>query len=166
MPRPRKCRYVGFPPDFVAFKPVGVPSSELDETVLTVDELEAVRLADLEGMYQEQAAERMKVSRQTFGNIVGSARAKIADFLLNGKILRIEGGTLMMEERRFSCPGCGLGWRVPFGKPRPGCCPGCGETGFRRDDPPGSAVSSGFSISENTEKRQGKGGCCRRGQLK
>ena len=132
MPRHRKCRYVGFPPDFVAFKPVGVPSSELDETVLTVDELEAVRLADLEGMYQEQAAREMNVSRQTFGNIIQSARAKIADFLLNGRVLKIDGGSLVMGQRRFFCHECSNEWEVPFGTPRPGSCPECDSRDLRR----------------------------------
>lgn len=59
---------------------------------LTVDELEAVRLADLEGMYQEEAAAKMNVSRQTFGRIVEAAHKKIADALVHGKALSIQGG--------------------------------------------------------------------------
>ncbi len=63
---------------------------ELSEIVLLADEVEAIRLADLEQLYQEDAAQKMKVSRQTFGRIVESARAKIADALINGKALRLE----------------------------------------------------------------------------
>jgi predicted DNA-binding protein (UPF0251 family) len=63
--------------------------SVLDEVVLEVDELEAVRLADLEGQYQEDAAVKMKISRQTFGNIIDRAHAKIAEALIKGKALRI-----------------------------------------------------------------------------
>jgi len=66
----------------------------LEEVKLALDELEAVRLADLEGLYQEDAAKKMNISRQTFGNIINSAHKKIADALLNAKALKIEGGTV------------------------------------------------------------------------
>jgi predicted DNA-binding protein (UPF0251 family) len=66
----------------------------LEEVNLTLDELEAVRLADLEGLYQEDAAKKMGISRQTFGNIINSAHKKIADVLLNAKALKIEGGVV------------------------------------------------------------------------
>jgi len=59
---------------------------------LTLDELEAIRLADLEGLYQEDSAKKMDISRQTFGNIIKKAHKKIADVLLNAKALKIEGG--------------------------------------------------------------------------
>jgi predicted DNA-binding protein (UPF0251 family) len=74
------------------FKPIGIPVRELEDVVMTLDEFEAMRLADLDGLYQEQAAERMKVSRPTFSRIVDSARRKMADALVHGKALRIEGG--------------------------------------------------------------------------
>jgi uncharacterized protein len=64
----------------------------LEEVNLTLDELEAVRLADWDGLYQEDAAKKMDISRQTFGNIINSAHKKIADVLLNAKALKIEGG--------------------------------------------------------------------------
>ena len=66
----------------------------LEEVNLTLDELEAIRLADLGGLYQEDAAKKMNVSRQTFGNIINSAHKKIADALLNAKALKIEGGNI------------------------------------------------------------------------
>jgi uncharacterized protein len=66
----------------------------LEEVNLTLDELEAIRLADLEEMYQEDAAKKMNISRQTFGNIINSAHKKIADVLLNSKALNIEGGVI------------------------------------------------------------------------
>lgn len=66
---------------------------ELQEVILDADELEAIRLADLEGMYQEDAATAMGVSRQTFGRIVSSARKKVAEGLVHGKALRIESNT-------------------------------------------------------------------------
>jgi len=67
---------------------------------MSLDEFEALRLADLDGLYQEQAAEQMNVSRTTFSRIVVSARRKMADALVHGKALRIEGGTVSMAGRR------------------------------------------------------------------
>ena len=70
MARPKQCRRVGSTPESDYFKPRGIPLSMLEEVVLTVDEFEAIRLADLDGLYQEQAAEKMNISRQTFGRII------------------------------------------------------------------------------------------------
>ena len=92
MPRPCRCRRIRCKPDTNYFKPRGIPLDMLEEVNLTLDELEAVRLADWERLYQEDAARKMDISRQTFGNIVNSAHKKIADALLNGKALKIEGG--------------------------------------------------------------------------
>jgi len=97
MPRPCKCRRVGFQPGVSYFKPRAIPLSQLEEVILRLDEFESVRLADLEGMYQDQAAKQMHVSRQTFGNIVNSAHKKIADALVNAKAIRIEGGVYQYE---------------------------------------------------------------------
>ena len=91
MPRPRNYRRVGCLPQANYYKPRGIPLSVLQHITLTVDELEAIRLTDLEGLYQEQAAEKMNVSRQTLGRILESAHKKIADALVNGKALSIEG---------------------------------------------------------------------------
>ena len=96
MPRPRRFRRVGCQPVSNFYKPRGIPLSSLEIVNLTVDELEAVRLADMEGLYQEQAAEKMNVSRQTLGRILESAHKKIADALVNGKALSIEGGQIEM----------------------------------------------------------------------
>ncbi|MEI7428998.1 MAG: DUF134 domain-containing protein [Betaproteobacteria bacterium] len=89
MSRPVKNRHIACVPAASYFKPVGIPLRELEEIVLGMDELEAMRLADLEGLYQVDAAEKMGVSRQTIGNILNSAHRKLADALLNGKALRI-----------------------------------------------------------------------------
>jgi predicted DNA-binding protein (UPF0251 family) len=72
----------------------------LEEVNLALDELEAVKLADLDGLYQEEAAKKMNISRQTFGNIIGRAHQKIADVLLNAKALKIEGGTVRRVQER------------------------------------------------------------------
>ena len=90
MARPIKQRCINCMPVASYFKPAGIPLRELDEIVLAMDELEAMRLTDMEGLYQADAAERMGVSRQTIGNILNGVHRKIADALLNGKALRIQ----------------------------------------------------------------------------
>ena len=134
MPQPFKCRFISHEPSVTYFKPRGIPMTELEEIVLGVDELEAVRLADMEGLYQEDAAERMKVSRQTFGNIIHAAHAKIAEVLIKGKALKIEGGVCKMKGmRKFACNPCKHEWKVPFGTGRPAECPKCKSTDVHRD---------------------------------
>lgn len=91
MPRPCKCRHIACQPQCTYFKPRGIPLAALDEVQLKADEFEAVRLSDLEGLYQEEAARKMQVSRQTFGNIILTAHKKIADAIVNGKAIKIEG---------------------------------------------------------------------------
>ncbi len=133
MPRPKRCRRIASLPNITLFKPAGVPARTLQEVELTVDEFEALRLADYDGLYQEQAAPRMGVSRQTFGRIVGAGRKKVAKALVEGQALKIEGGEVeMVEMRAFQCSDCGHGWEVPFGSGRPEDCPACHGTNFRR----------------------------------
>ncbi len=97
MPRPHCTRTIKGRPSATAFKPTGIPMRELDEVVITLDEFEAVRLADLDGIYQEEAAVQMGVSRPTFSRIVESAHKKIADALVHGKAIRIEGGPVQTD---------------------------------------------------------------------
>lgn len=135
MPRPPFQRHVGAPPLCGCFKPAGIPARSLEEVVLTIDEYEAIRLADYEGLYQERVAGRMGVSRQTVGRILEIARRKVADVLVHGKVLRIEGGSYVTEGlRQFACLGCGHQWGLPFGGGRPAVCPACGGADFRRTD--------------------------------
>ena len=94
MPRPYCMRRVGFAPPVIYFKPAGIPLCDLEEVILTLDEVEALRLADLIGLYQKQAAMRMNISRQTFSRIVEQARRKVANALTHGKALRLEGGAV------------------------------------------------------------------------
>jgi len=101
MPRPCKCRHIYGNPQVNVFKPCGVPITELQEVILTVDEFEAVRLADLQGLYQEDAAKKMNISRQTFGNIIQSAHNKIADVIVNAKALKIDGGNIKMMNKHI-----------------------------------------------------------------
>lgn len=92
MPRPKQCRYVACAPHVTYFKPRGIPMTELEEARLSVDELEALRLADLEGMTGSEAARCMRVSRHTFGRTLAAARRTVARALCRGLALRIEGG--------------------------------------------------------------------------
>jgi predicted DNA-binding protein (UPF0251 family) len=112
------------------FKPAGVPLSGLEEVRLSVEEAEAIRLKDIEGLEQDGGAQKMKVSRSTFARTLLSARRKIADALLNGKAVRIEGGNYEMSVRRFRCHN-GHEWEVPFEKmikEPPELCPTCNTT--------------------------------------
>ena len=97
MPRPCCLRHVGFKPLADFFKPAGVPACTLEQVTLALDEVEALRLADLNGLYQEQAAAKMKISRPTFSRIIEQARRKVADALIHGKALRLEGGIVRMK---------------------------------------------------------------------
>jgi predicted DNA-binding protein (UPF0251 family) len=90
MARPKKYRCTRCKPDATYFKPRGIPMTELDERSITIDELEAIRLADYEELYHEEAASKMKISRQTFGRILNEARRKVAECLLKGKALKID----------------------------------------------------------------------------
>lgn len=107
MPRPRCRRNIGFLPQVTYFKPAGIRMAELDEVVLQHDELEAIRLKDLLGESQEEAARKMNVSQPTFHRLLLSAHEKIAHAIVNGKALRIEGGNVAIDERFV--PPCG--WR-------------------------------------------------------
>ena len=109
MPRPKCCRNVCGVPDKNYFKPRGIPISQLEEVVLSLDEYEAIRLADYEQLYQEEAATRMNISRQTFGRIIEDAHKKIADVLMNGKALKIEGGEVAIDEIKPCGNGKGRG---------------------------------------------------------
>jgi uncharacterized protein len=100
MPRPKCCRQVCGVPDKTYFKPRGIPAADLEEVVLSLDEYEAIRLADYEQFYQEEAAARMNISRQTFGRIIEEAHKKIADVLMNAKALKIEGGKVSFDETK------------------------------------------------------------------
>ena len=132
MPRPFRSRKVRCHPASNYFKPRGIPTSALDEVNLTMDEFEAIRLSDLEEKYQEDAAKKMNVSRQTFGNILASAHKKIADSLVNGKALKIEGGVVEMMEKHFICHDCKNGWSRPYGVGRPDECPECSSKNIHR----------------------------------
>ena len=107
MPRPKHCRYVSSAPNVTYFKPRGIPLRELEEVTLSVDELEALRLADREGLTAIDAAQHMRVSRHTFGRTLASARRKVATALSMGQALRIEGGSYAVHEGGHCRHGAG-----------------------------------------------------------
>ena len=158
MGRHRLCRRVDNIPLVTYFKPAGVPLRNLQEICLCVEETEAIRLKDIEELEQEECAQKMSVSRPTFARILVSARRKVADALLNGKAIRIEGGSFEMAQRRFRCHNSHE-WDVPFEvmvKKTPLSCPKCysrsisplfpeGISGLDREGRGGYRIRRGFN---------------------
>jgi len=107
---------------------------DLEEIRLTIDEREALRLADLEGLSHEEAGQMMGVSRATFGRIIEQARKVVADALINGKAIHIEGGNYEISDtdRLFKCEKCEYEWHEDCGTGRPRACPSCRHTGIYR----------------------------------
>jgi len=160
MARPHKCRWIAARPVSQRFKPAGVPGRGLLQITLRLDELEALRLADLEGLYHDQAAERMGVSRPTFGRLLDGARRKVADALLNAKMLVFSGGNITMAEmRRFQCNSCGAFFEVAYGGGRPAECPGCHSTNFCR-------ANGGGGAGRGRCRRRGRGGANAAGRMR
>ena len=128
MPRPVKLRCIAQMPQFSYFKPLGVPVRILDKVTLSVEEMEAIRLKDMEGLEQEASAKKMCISRPTFHRILQSARKKLADALITGKAIQIEGGNFGFPQSRFICNEDGHKWNVPFdvlASGEPLSCPSC-----------------------------------------
>jgi len=143
MPRPVKWRQVSSIPEVTYFKPAGIPLRALEEVCLSVEEVEAIRLKDMEGLEQEQCAEKMKISRSTFQRVLGSARQKIAEALLKGKAIRIEGGDFELAVRRLRCIE-GHEWDVPFESMIAGVpqfCPTCNTSEILSLQPSGLGQS-------------------------
>lgn len=150
MPRPVKSRRVSSIPKINYFKPAGIPMRELEEINISIEEAEAIRLKDLESLEQEKCAGMMSISRPTFQRVLESARRKLADALLNGKAIRIDGGNFEMANSLFRC-NRGHEWSIPFesivvGRPR--CCPTCQTADISPLEAAGAATGRG-----------GRGGC-------
>ena len=176
MPRPFKNRKINGLFNSDCFKPNGIPLSMLSSIDLSVAELEALRLADLESMYQDAAAEEMGVSRQTFGNIIKSARKKVADAIINGKALKIISEGLSYSDSIRCCRNCGLIWRKAIEKQNE--CPTCEST---KSDIPDEAFATnnffrkgcgqGGGQGQGQGQKQGRGqgrgrGCCNKNNNK
>ena len=126
MPRPTKFRKVEFFPEDTYFVPWGKPKCEIEEIVVKVEELEAMRLKDIEDLNQEECAEKMQVSRQTFQNIIDSARKKIAVALTQGKAIKIGGGHYTTNFCEFKCLDCEKVYEIKYEQDRLKC-PICGS---------------------------------------
>lgn len=133
MPRPRKRRRIWHEPKPAIFKPVGVPLGQLKSITMLHDELEALRLVDLEGRYQEDAARQMNVSRSTLQRIVNEARFKVAQALTEGAALYVEGGTFRVARVWWQCNDCGHVWEIEHGSGQsaPARCPSCESHAIR-----------------------------------
>ncbi len=106
MPRPKQFRTIATPPAMKGFKPFGIPRAELETVILSYDEYETIRLLDYEGLMQEQAAERMNVSRPTLTRIYEKARRAIAKAFIEGKMIVIDGGNVDFGRVWFRCRKC------------------------------------------------------------
>ena len=107
MARPEKARKVFEPPVFKCFKPAGVRKGVLETVTFSLDEYESIRLADFQGLEHSEAAEKMFISRPTFTRLISKARKKLADMLINGKVLQIEGGSVHFAQNKIKCLKCG-----------------------------------------------------------
>ena len=126
MSRPKKERMVHNPPVFVNFKPMGVRVSSLAQVFLTLDEYEAIRLADYLGMEHSEAAEEMEISRSTFTRLIEKARKKVSEFMVEGKELIIEGGNIHFRGNLIRCLDCGHMFKTSF-EDEMTKCPVCGS---------------------------------------
>jgi predicted DNA-binding protein (UPF0251 family)/DNA-directed RNA polymerase subunit RPC12/RpoP len=149
--RPKCPRRIEAEPVATYFKPRGVPLKDLEIVLLSLEELEAVRLSDLEGLDQEMAARRMGISRRALWEDLQNARGKMVDALVNGKAIEIRGGNYTIEGRpSYTCRGCHAEWNIPSGSEDPSACPECGSTDLeRRTNAPARRHGPGC-----------RGGCC------
>lgn len=126
--RPRCPRRIESEPVVSYFKPQGVPLKDLDVVQLSFEELEAIRLIDLEGLDQEDAALRMGISRRALWADLQNARMKIVEALVKGKAIEIKGGDYVVKKiRRYTCDGCRADWVMPITADEPQQCPSCGS---------------------------------------
>lgn len=126
MPRPTKPRVIDFVPENAYFLPLGVPKCNLEEIQLKLEELEAMRLKDIENLSQEECAVKMNVSRQTFQIIIDEARKKVAIALTGGKAINIQGGNYTMNICRYICEDCRKEFHEAYEK-EVHICPSCGS---------------------------------------
>ncbi len=114
MPRPQYNRIVHEPPMFSSFKPIGARRHDLEQIVLTLDEFEAIRLADQLGFSHSIAAEEMEISRSTFSRLIEKSRKKMADFIIQGRALTIGGGSVHFRMNIIQCKDCGHMFKINF----------------------------------------------------
>lgn len=106
MPNRKRYRKITMPPPMEGFKPFGIPMRELEPVILLYEEFEAIRLADYEDLTQEQAAEKMNISRPTFTRLYEKARKTIAKAFVEGKAIIISGGNYVTDDYWYKCQSC------------------------------------------------------------
>ena len=156
MARPTKWRKIENVPAIAYFVPSDKEISEVAENILKLEELEAIRLKDLEGLEQGECADKMEVSRPTFQRILLSAREKIADSLVNGKTIHIEGGNFTQNICPVRCLECGKEWLESIEKLEAingggYVCPACG--------------SKKVACGQTCKGKFGRGNCWRHGRM-
>jgi uncharacterized protein len=124
---PYRKRFVQKPPHFSNFKPSGIPRKMLKKVEMTLDEYEAIRLADYLKLEHLEASEKMKISRPTFTRLIERARQKVASALIDGHELIIEGGNVDLENTLFKCRDCGDIQETPIEQQNENC-PDCGSS--------------------------------------
>ena len=150
MPRHQKDRIIFRPPVFTDFKPVGVRSNLLNRISLTIDEYEAIRLADYFGNEHLEAAKKMEISRSTFTRLIKNAHKKIAEFFIEGKTLQINGGNIHFRENIIKCYSCGYMFTGNF-ENKITKCPSCGSENL-------NDLAKGFGHGECCQNRgRGRG---------
>jgi predicted DNA-binding protein (UPF0251 family) len=144
MARPEKNRNVFAPPIFKHFKPSGIRKNQLKNLLMSLDEYEALRLADHLGLEHNQAAEKMSISRPTFTRLISKARNKMAIFLMEGRSLQIEGGAVHFSQNNIKCLDCGNIYSDELNREMY-ICPDCGS-----------------DKNEDIARAFGHGRCCRK----
>ncbi|TFG26974.1 DUF134 domain-containing protein [Candidatus Thorarchaeota archaeon] len=131
MPRRKRHRLVTKEPPVSVYKPAGIPAMELEEILISIDEFEALRLADFEGLSQRDASTAMQISQPTFNRVLSSARSKVASGIVQGYVLRIEGGRYRLADGTgiLECLDCGASVDMSSGDKS--SCQACGSTRLR-----------------------------------
>jgi predicted DNA-binding protein (UPF0251 family) len=127
MARPEKKRNVLAPPAFNKFKPAGIKMHKLEREELSLDEYEALRLADYDGLEHSDAALKMGISRPTFTRLISKARQKVAKFIVDGKVLQIDGGSVHFSQNTIICLDCKKRYPGNFIDNFEYSCPECGS---------------------------------------
>lgn len=158
MARPIKWRKVETMPKYRYFIPVSKEKEGLNENILKVEEIEAIRLRDLESLEQKDCANKMEISRQTFQRIYNEAKRKVADSLINGKAIKVAGGNYTQHICKFVCKSCGNNWqgRVEDLESEKEKCPECGSgKQFCNEKNRGKKCRMGCRNKKNTCMRKG-----------
>ena len=142
MARPKKNRIVQIPPVFAGFRPKSLQFGSADLVIFSIDEYEAIRLVDYVGLTHLEAAKEMSISRPTLTRLIDKARIKLAQFIVDGKIISIEGGSIHFKNNLIRCLNCGNTFTIDMGTQEE-LCPECHSNNL-----------------QNLAKEHGHGICC------